>query len=64
MIIFYACDLCGRAVRVWDEDSWIRQPGEGVVRRDAVVLFLCGDHAYISMISASQGSWDWNCFCF
>ena len=58
MIIFCACDLGGRAVRIWDEDAWIRRPGEGVVRRDAVVICGCEDHAQIAMISASQGGWD------
>ena len=58
MIIFRTYDLGGRAVRIWDEDAWIRRPGEGVVWRDAVVLCGSEDHDQIAMISASQGGWD------
>ena len=58
MIIFCACDLGSCAVRIWDEDVWIRQLGEGVVRRDAVLLCWCEYHSHIAIIAASQGGWD------
>ena len=58
MIIFFACNLVGRAVRIWDEDDWIRRLGEWVVRRDAAILCGCEDHAHVSMIAASQGGCD------
>ena len=58
MIIFYACDLVGRAVRIWDKDAWLRQLGLGVVRRDMVLLCGREDHAQVSTIAAFQGGWD------
>ena len=58
MIIFCACDLGGRAVRVWDEDAWIRWPGEWIVRRDAAIICGCEEYAQVAMISAYQGGWD------
>ena len=58
MIIFCAYDLGGRAVRIWDKDAWIRQPGEGVIRQDVVVLCRCEYHAQIAMIAATQGGWN------
>ena len=58
MIIFCACDLGGRAVRIWYEDACIMWPGEWVVRRYATILCVCEEHAQVAMIDASQGGWD------
>ena len=58
VIIFCACDLGGCAVRIWEEDAWIRRPGEWVVRQDAEILRGCENHSQVAMVAASQGGWD------
>ena len=58
MIIFYACNLGGRANQVWVEGAWIRWPGESISGRDAVILCGCEDHTQGAMIASSQRGWD------
>ena len=58
MIVFYACDLGGRADRVWDKDAWIRWPSEWIGRRDAEIICVCEDYAQVAMIAASQSGSD------
>ena len=58
MIIFCDCDLGGRSVQIWDEDVWIRWPGEWVVRRDAEIIYRCEDYDQVAIITAYQGGWD------
>ena len=58
MIIFCVYDLGDCAVRVWDEEAWIRWLGEWIVRLDVPILCGCEDHAKVAIVAASQGGCD------